>query len=317
MGEYSMRRYLLILILLIPVGYALTGLTQVRPGEVGVIRRFGRVLETHAEPGLHFGLPWGMDRVDRVAVDRLRPVKIGYDPDAEPNPFMPPAGQLLTGDHNIVNVQIVLNYQVRRQDVTDFVIHADEVDSLVARVAETVLTEWVASRRVDEVLRRGNVQLPSWIVAETQRRLEAYHLGVAIRDASIGHLFPPTEVKAAFDAVTQAETEKRTRKNDAEKDAARKISEAEGHAERLRQIAQAYTVEEHARAVADADRFESRRLVYEQMKHDHSDALTAIWWEEMGKVFANLREGGRVDLLDNHLGPDGLDITIVAPLKKK
>ena len=43
----------------------------------------------------------------------------------------------------------------------------------------------------------------------------------------------------------------------------------------------------------------------------------AIWWEEMGQLFAKLRAGGRVDLLDNHLGPDGLDITIVAPGKKK
>jgi membrane protease subunit HflK len=214
-------------------------------------------------------------------------------------------------------VQIVLTYQVRRQDVTDFVIHADEVDSLVARVAETVLTEWIAGRRIDEVLRQGKVLLPAWIVPETQRRLEAYHLGVVIRDASIGHLLPPEEVKSAFDAVTQAETNKRTRKNEAEKEAARTISEAQARAERMRQIAQAYTIEEHARAIADADRFESRRLAYEQMKRDHSDALTAIWWQEMGKVFANLREGGRVDLLDNHLGPDGLDITIVAPVKKK
>ena len=52
------------------------------------------------------------------------------------------------------------------------------------------------------------------------------------------------------------------------------------------------------------------------MKRDNPNALAAIWWEEMGKLFVKMREGGRVDLLDHHLGPNGLDITIVTPKKK-
>ena len=50
------------------------GVVQVRPGERAVVRRFGRVLEHKPEPGLWVGLPWGMDRVDRVAVDRVQSV---------------------------------------------------------------------------------------------------------------------------------------------------------------------------------------------------------------------------------------------------
>ena len=60
------------------LGYAATGLYQVLPGEAAVVRRFGRVLPERPEPGLHLGLPWGMDRVDRVAVDQLRRVVVGY-----------------------------------------------------------------------------------------------------------------------------------------------------------------------------------------------------------------------------------------------
>ena len=43
----------------------------------------------------------------------------------------------------------------------------------------------------------------------------------------------------------------------------------------------------------------------------------AIWWDEMGKLLRRMKENGRVDLLDNHLGPDGLDITIMGPQAKK
>ncbi len=86
--------------------YASTGLYQVLPGESAVVRRFGRLLPSRPEPGLHFGLP-GVDRVDRVAVDHLRRVVVGYQEGGED---ATPAGQLLTGDHNLVNVQAAIYY---------------------------------------------------------------------------------------------------------------------------------------------------------------------------------------------------------------
>jgi hypothetical protein len=41
--------------------------------------------------------------------------------------------------------------------------------------------------------------------------------------------------------------------------------------------------------------------------------LAALWWDELGPVFAKLRAAGRLDLLDNHIGPDGLDVMQVGP----
>src|SRR5215204_7096619 len=89
--------------------YLLTGVVQVRPGERAVVRRFGRVLEEKPEPGLWIGLPWGMDRVDRVEVDRVRQVSVGYSEDESGLP----SGQVLTGDHNLVNLRVLLYYKVR------------------------------------------------------------------------------------------------------------------------------------------------------------------------------------------------------------
>src|SRR6266404_2581777 len=103
-----MRRLWLILLLLL-VAYGLTGVVQVRPGERAVVRRFGRVLAEKPEPGLWVGLPWGMDRVDRVEVDKVRQVSVGYTEDETGLP----SGQFLTGDHNLVNVRVLLEYTVR------------------------------------------------------------------------------------------------------------------------------------------------------------------------------------------------------------
>src|SRR5262249_18333632 len=108
----QVMRWLLLLIPVPLVGlYLLTGVVQVRPGERAVIRRFGRVLEDKPGPGLLVGLPWGMDRVDRVEVDAVRELTIGYDGDPGDGSIIP-AGQLLTGDSNLVNVQFTLYYKV-------------------------------------------------------------------------------------------------------------------------------------------------------------------------------------------------------------
>jgi modulator of FtsH protease HflK len=83
-------RYLLGIVVLVVLGYALTGVVQVSPGERAVVRRFGRVLEHKPEPGLWVGLPWGMDRVDRVAVDRVQSTTVGFREEGNDDP-MPPA----------------------------------------------------------------------------------------------------------------------------------------------------------------------------------------------------------------------------------
>ena len=56
---------------------------------------------------------------------------------------------------------------------------------------------------------------------------------------------------------------------------------------------------------------------YHRLRQANPEILNAIWWEEMSKVFSRLKENGRIDLLDNHLGPDGLDITQIVPQPKK
>src|SRR6266851_5096246 len=126
-----MRRLLWIVPAVLLLLYLLTGVVQVRPGERAVVRRFGRVLEEKPEPGLWVGLPWGMDRVDRVAVDRVQTVAVGYQEAGEGDSAMP-AGQLLTGDHNLVNVAATLSYKVRAEAVEDYVAEAGRAEGLLA-----------------------------------------------------------------------------------------------------------------------------------------------------------------------------------------
>jgi membrane protease subunit HflK len=311
-------RWLLVVLAVAGVAaYLSTGLTQVRPGERAVVRRFGRVLPEKPGPGLWVGLPWGMDRVDRVSVDSLRRVEVGYRQGQDEDPQVTPPGQLLTGDHNLVNVQVTVGYTVREEEVTDYLLQQDRADDLVARVAETVVAEWVAGRSVDDVLLHGRSELRGRLVGECARRLEPYHLGVEVQQADVGYLFPPRQVKDAFDEVTRAQAKMVEDTNRAEEEATKKWSQARAEKYRIEQLTLAYAHEQRSRAKAEAESFEKRLAQYRRLKADNPDFLRRVWLDEVGRLLGRLKEDGRLDLLDNHLSGDGLDLTLVQPPPRK
>src|SRR5262249_53035631 len=105
------RGWLLVISGIVILAYAGSGWTVVAPGEVVVVRRFGRVLPAAWPPGLHLGWPWGIDRKTRVRLDAVRRLPIGLvdvpGPDDDPG-----AGEYLTGDLNLLRAQGIVQYRV-------------------------------------------------------------------------------------------------------------------------------------------------------------------------------------------------------------
>src|SRR5262245_29465862 len=246
-------RYFLLLAL---VAYLLTGIAQVRPEERAVVRRFGQVV-ARPGPGLWVGLPWGIDRVDRVPVRTARQLTVGYNPETWSDVPGTPSGQLITGDHNLVNVQLVLHYAIGEtdQELDDFVIHQDQVDAVLGRVAESAAGEWATGRRVDEVLLTGSAALPAWVMDRATERLPAFRLGVRLQRVSVAFLAPPEEVRAAFEAVTQAQTAVRTRELQARQEANQRERQTEALRFKLDQEAGEYRDSQLRQANADAGEF--------------------------------------------------------------
>jgi membrane protease subunit HflK len=311
-----MRRVGLILLLALLVGYLLTGVVQVRPGERAVVRRFGRVLEYKPEPGLHVGLPWGMDRVDRVVVDAVRSVTVGYQEEDAGDDSMP-AGQLLTGDNNLVNVQVVLYYKVRPDEVAEFVVQQDRVDALLTRAVEAALGEWVAGHTVDDVLLHGKTALRNDLLRRLETRLDEYRLGVEVRDARVALIAPPDDVKDAFDGVSRAQTQMATQRNKAEERAEALKRTAQSDRYRLEQATAAYVHRRTLLARREAKRFEERLRQYRRGREKNPLYLRQIWDEERGRLLARLKASGQLDLLDHHLSADGLDLFTVPRLPGK
>jgi membrane protease subunit HflK len=291
-------------------------LAEVGSRERGVVRRFGRVRAT-VGPGLYVGLPWGIDRVDRVDVDSVRHVTIGFSAsDSDDLGLETPPGQLLTGDHNLVNIQAVIDYIVDDKGVELFVLYKDAVDGIVARCAETVLAEWVAARGVDEVLLRGRILLPAQLKELTQMRIEPYQLGVRIQQASVGDLNPPRQVKDAFDSVGRAQTEIATKVHNAQQDAETRWQQALSDKFRIERLTATDVHNKKVLAQSDASTFLDRLVQVKQIQKAHKDYLSDLWLEEMTRIYSGMQDAGRIRLLDGRLSGAGLDI-LEAPLGPK
>ena len=308
-----------ILFLLILAAWLLTGLVRIGPEERGVVRRFGRIV-AHPGPGLWIGWPRGIDRVDRIAVRSVRQLSTGFEPppEIESTPYTP-AGQFLTGDQNLVNIRLVLDYAIGETDdsLDRYSLNRDKAEAVLSSEAETLAAEWVASRGVDDALLTGRAELPRWLAAKLPERLAPHDLGIVLQRASVAHLAAPAEVREAFEAVNQAQTAIRTRETMAEREADQRRQQAQTLRFALQQQAQAYRSEKLLAARADAESFVKRLEQYRKAKGTNPDALAAIWWEEMGRTLLALKGRGRVDLLDQHLGKDGLDVTqFLAPKGK-
>jgi membrane protease subunit HflK len=308
-------RYLAGLAVLVFLASLYSGVAQVREGERVVVRRFGKVVATPG-PGLWIGLPWGMDRIDRVT-DLLRRVPVGFDPNEDDFGQTTPPGQLLTGDHNLVNVQVVMQYSIADREVVAFIEQADRADGLIAGATESILAEWIASRTIDDVLLQGKIFLPEWLVRETQKRIEPYRLGVRIHHADVAHLTPPREVKNAFAKVNEAQTAVVTEQHKAHQVAGDRLRDARTDEFRLEKEREAYVTEQLEGARAEAGRFEKRLEQYRRLRASNPQFLASIWWDEIGRLLARMKENRALDLLDNRLGPDGLDMTLFPPLPKK
>jgi membrane protease subunit HflK len=286
-----------------------TSLTQVQSHERAVIRRFGRILEQKPQQGLYIGLPWGIDRVDLAPVGRVRSITVGVNDKEEKDDETVPSGQLLTGDHNLVNVQASINFKVRAEKMDRYVLQQDSVDAFVARAAESLLAEWIAGRTIDFVIKRGKSELPAFLLRTLQERIEDYDLGVDIEQASIIRLDPPDQVKDAFDRVAQAQTNIRTQINRAEEIANSKRRASDAEIAKIDRQAISYAAVERDKATTDAANFRKRLDVYRELSAKNPDYLNTLWLEEMTQLFTRLKGTGQIGVLDHYLMNGELTIT--------
>jgi membrane protease subunit HflK len=248
-------------VLLALVAYLATGVYFVQPDEQAVVRRFGRVLPAAFEPGAHFGLPWGFDRVVRIKPREAKRVTVGPLQIAA-DAVGRPASQFLTGDRNLVNVRATVQYTIA--DPPRYLFGKEAVDPLIAQAGEAALTEILAADSVDRALTLGKQALGVRAAEAIQRLADRYGLGVLIRSVDIAAVEPPPEVAEAFANVTAALRQRERQINQARSFADRTVAQSQADAERIVNESRGFR-DQHVRgAEADAERFERLLAEYRQ-----------------------------------------------------
>jgi membrane protease subunit HflK len=204
------RRGWMLVALLLSLGYLASGLSIVQPDEIAVVRRFGAVLAEPWEPGLHWGLPWGMDRVDRLNANQTRTLAVGA---ASPNesPLLrapdPSVDDFLTGDLNLVTVDARVQYRVRRPAA--YLFGSSGVEASLAAASEFALTRSLAGRGIEELLTIGRAELSEDLARSIQSLADGQGLGVSIVAVRLGRVVPPVAVAPAFADAARARSDRR------------------------------------------------------------------------------------------------------------
>lgn len=255
------------LALLVLIGLA-TSFYTVQPEERAVVKRFGRVVSIQ-EPGLHFKLPFWIDRAWPVPTERVLKQEFGFrtlqadqrtqyakgaDEDQE--------SLMLTGDLNVIDVEWVVQYRI--SDPTKYLHRVRAQPEAIRGVSEAVMRRIVGNRLGSDVLTVGRVEIAAAARQEMQQILDEYDIGVHISTVELQDVTPPDPVKPAFNEVNEARQEKERLINEAEKRRNQLVFRAQGEAQQRIAEAEGYAAERTNMAKGEAARFTAVLAEYRQ-----------------------------------------------------
>jgi Cu+-exporting ATPase len=251
--------------------WILSGVYMLSPNEKGVVERFGRKILPYSEAGLHYKLPWPIERLTRIGAQRVRVVEVGFrsnstTPDNEPAAYewnvqhragrfqrKPEESLMLTGDQNMIELTATVHYNLGRPD--DFIFKQLDGDITMRTIAESVLQTLTSKTPLDSILTSGRNAMEAEALANMQRRADKYGAGIHVLEVKLQDVHPSLEVVDAFREVSGAYEEKNRLINEAEGYRNEQVALARGNAKARLQNAHAYSLGRVNRAEGDAGHF--------------------------------------------------------------
>jgi len=282
--------------------WLLSGIYIVGPDEQGVVRRFGKAVRV-TEPGPHYRLPSPIEKVDRPKIQQVRRVEIGFEtistgPPARYN-FHPEESLMLTGDEQIIDAQIIVQYKIK--DPADYLFNVRNLEGsqgTIKDAAEVALRQVVGKRPIDDVLIKEKLQVEIDIRALVQEIVDGYESGVRIIEVKLQTVQPPKEVASSFSDVVSAKEDKDKLIQEAKGYQEDIIPKARGQARSIVLEAEGYKEEKIKRAQGDVAKFLAVLQEYEKAKNVTRKRL---YLETMEQVLPGIRKF----IIDSEAG-DGL-----------
>lgn len=264
-GQFGGIFGIVILALLVWAGFS--SVYTVPAESQGVVLRFGEFLETK-DPGLQFKLPFGIDTVMVVPVQRQLKQEFGFGTSgaSNPNQFSRSRSEqaaersMVTGDLNAASVEWNLQYRI--EDPTQFLFKVRDPEDTLRDISESVMRTVVGDRTVDEVITIGRQEISLVALDMMQSLVDKYELGLRIDLVELQNVNPPDQVRPSFNEVNQAQQERENMINVANGEYNKVIPRARGIANQSIQEAEGYALKRVNEAEGDVARFEAMLVEY-------------------------------------------------------
>ena len=228
--------------------YLASGITVIEPGQVGLLRRFGRFQPPLFEPGLHLRWPAPVESLIVVEPDRSRLARVGLPvqsgPAAKPVEWNATHGAkrdesalFFTGDENLVELAGVVEYRFGKAALAQLLFQVADVENTVARSAEGVFREVAGRTPLEAILVSGRSEFEASLGQVLQQRLQATGVDVLVDRVRVVDAHPPREVVPAYRDVSSAVSDAERSLNQARAEAAQRHWSAIAEAEAIRDAA--------------------------------------------------------------------------------
>lgn len=296
-------KFLLIIpVLLIVASVIISCQYTVEETEQAVVTTLGKVTSVESA-GLHFKLPYPIQSVTKVAVNKTQKLQIGYASENESASYTSPSiadeAKMITGDFNIVNIDFFIEWKI--SDPVKFLYNSDEPAQILKMVSQSSARSIIGSKDVDGVLTTEKSIIQAEIKEKIVGKLDNYDLGIQLLDVKIQDSEPPTqEVIQAFKEVETAKQEKETRINEALAYRNKTLPAAESNADKLIREAESYRESKINKAKGDVAKFNAMFTEYAKNKDITRTRMYLETIEEIlpdVKVYIDSSEGGVQKLL--------------------
>ena len=264
-----------------------------------VVTTFGKVTDV-TDAGLHFRLPFGIQRVDKVDVNVYQKIELGYRSQDNAG-YAPKSNEstMITGDYNIVNVDFFVEYKI--SDPVEYLYSSNNPELILRNLIQSQVRNVVGSTSVDAVLTTGKENIQMQVKELVTQILEDYKIGLTLVDVRIQDSEPPTvEVIEAFKAVETAKQQADTVVNDALAYQNAKIPEAQAQADKLLQNAEYLKQKRINEAVEAVAMFEA---MYAEYSQNPQITRARMYYEAISeclpgvKLYINTGSGSDVNML--------------------
>jgi len=270
------------------VVYLLNGICSIAPDEQGVMLIFGKARNKILQPGIHYVPPSPVGNLIRVKVNEVKRVYIGklgaWDGD-EIRVQHPDEKEYLTGDVNIINITMIVQYKVL--DPIKYLYTVNYVDHLIEYLTETELHQLVGSMTVDTVLTSGKSVIQIEIRNRLQKHMTDIKSGIMITSAQFREISPPYDVEDAFKDVWVSKQDEdksvykaRGYENESE-------HQTRGETVKLIKAAETRSIETIKSAKGESEKF---RMLETEYRKSPSLVKKRIYLEKMEKILSRVKK---------------------------